>query len=342
VTKNRWITGLVALLLIGGVATAAAGTDTRIGTGGATELRLPVDARSIALGGAPMANVSGVEALYFNPAGVAAMDGKTEVAFSHTSYIADIALNYVAVAQGFGDWGTLGFSAKVLSIGDMIRTTEDAPDGTGEIFTPTFSTLGLTYSRRMTDRVNFGGTVYYVAERILQETASGMAFDFGFQYQTGFNGASIGLAMKNVGGNMEFQGSDFEINLVRPGDDPTASARTLTNASAGFELPTYFQIGTNLPLMTRGVDHADAYAAFQNNSFMRDEYRAGLEWRHRKEFALRAGFAGTGDQDDLFGFSYGLGLRLPLGTAGLQLDYAGQTVSHYFDDVQTFSLRFSF
>jgi len=340
--KARCITGLIALLLIGIAGPARAGTDTRVGTGGATELRLPVDARSIALGGATMANVTGVEALFFNPAGVAAMDGKTQVTFTHTSYIADMDINYFGVAQGFGDWGTLGFCAKVLSIGDIVRTTEESPDGTGEIFTPTFSTLGLTYSKRMTDRVCFGGTVNYVVEHILQETAAGVAFDFGFQYETGLAGSSIGLAMKNVGGNLEFQGSDFEIGLLRPEDDPTSTQRTLTNPSAAFQMPAYFQIGANYPVWTKGVDRAEAFAVFQNNSFMRDEFRGGLEWSHRKDFAVRVGYAGTGNKDDLFGLCYGCGLRLPVGAAKLQLDYSGQTVSNYFDDVQTFSLKFLF
>ena len=340
VTQRR--EGLLALLLIVMAAPAWAGTETRVGTGGATELRLPVDARCIALGSSTMASVSGVEALFFNPAGVAATDAKTEVVFTHTKYIADIDLNYFGVAQSFGDWGSLGFSAKVLSVGEMLRTTEDSPDGTGETFNPTFSTLGLTYSRRMTDRVNFGGTVYYVAERVLQETAAGVAFDFGFQYETGFGGSSIGLAMKNVGGSLEFTGSDFEVNLIRPGDDPTATPRTLSNSSAGFELPAYFQIGASYPLLRQGANQAAAYAVYQNNSFMRDEYRGGLEWLYRKDFALRMGFSGSGSNNDIFGLAYGLGFGLPFGTTRLHVDYAGQTVSDFFDDVQHVTLTFQF
>ena len=119
---------------------------------------------------------------------MAATEANTEVVFSHTAYIADINLNYFALAHSFGNLGFVGLSAKVLSIGDIPRTTETAPDGTGEIFSPTFATLGATYSRRMTDRVNFGGTVYYLSEKILQETATGVAFDFGFQYDAGYRG----------------------------------------------------------------------------------------------------------------------------------------------------------
>ncbi len=334
----RW----TALALAVSALPVWAGTESRIGTFGAEELRVPVGSRTVALGGATLADVSGVEALFFNPAGLAASDAKTEVTFTHTAFIADQDVNYFGLARGFGDWGWLGLSAKVYSVGEIPRTTESAPDGTGEIFTPTYSTLGLTYSRRMTDRVNFGGTVYYVAERILQETASGVAFDFGFQYQTGLGGAALGMSLKNVGPSMAFAGSDLDFGVVRPGDDPTAQPRTVAPSTSPFELPTYFQFGASYPLLGKGIYRATAYAAYQNNSFSRDEFRGGLEWTYRDDLALRAGYAGTGDEDDLFGFSYGAGVRIPMATNKLYVDYAGQTVSDFFDDVQHITLRLTF
>ncbi|MBI4562342.1 MAG: hypothetical protein HY724_09890, partial [Candidatus Rokubacteria bacterium] len=135
--KTYGVTGLTALLLVVVAAPAWAGTESRIGTSGAYELRLPVGARSIALGGASLAGASGVEALFFNPAGVAATDATTEVTFSNTEFLADQDVNHFGVAQSFGDWGSIGVSVKVLSVGELIRTTEDAPDGTGETFSPT-------------------------------------------------------------------------------------------------------------------------------------------------------------------------------------------------------------
>src|SRR5439155_4633028 len=245
--------------------------------------------------------------------------------FTHTKYIADIDLNYFGVAQSFGDWGSLGFSAKVLSIGEMLRTTEDSPDGNGETFSPTFSTLGLTYARRMTDRVNFGGTVYYVAERIMQETAAGAAFDFGFQYDTGFSGVRLGMSMKNFGRQMTFTGSDLERDVRLSTDDPQAKARTLTLTSSDFELPSYFQLGTSVPL-TRGVNEVTAYGSYQSNSFGLDNGCAGAEFAYRKTGALRVGYMYSSEENRLFGFSYGAGLGVSVGASKVWVDYAGQTV----------------
>lgn len=335
--------GLAVLLTGLSVAHAWAGTEARIGTGGAIELRLPVGARALALGSATLANERGVEALFYNPAGVAATESNTEVAFSHTEYLADITLNYFGLARKFGEWGSLGLTAKVLSIGDIARTTEAAPDGNGEIFSPSFATLGATYSRRMTDRVNFGGTVYYVAEKILQETAKGVAFDFGFQYDTGSRGVALGLTVKNLGPSMSFSGADFEQNIFRPEDDPNAARRTVTNSSAAFELPTMFQFGASYPLLNQAMNKAMLYAVFESNSFTRDTYRGGLEWTYRNDYALRAGYAGTGGENQLFGFTYGAGFRVPFGGASrLIVDYAGQPVSDFFDDVHHLSLRMTF
>lgn len=334
--------GLAVLLAGMSASHAWAGTDARIGTGGAVELRLPVGARSLALGGATLANERGAEALFYNPAGVAATETNTEVLFSHTEYLADINLNYFGLTHSFGNWGFLGVSAKVLSIGDITRTTEAAPDGTGEIFSPTFATMGLTYSRRMTDRVNFGGTAYYLSEKVLQETATGVAFDFGFQYDAGYRGLTLGLTLKNLGPSMAFSGADFEQNIFRPEDDPTAARRTVTNSTAAFELPTFIQFGVGYPLVTQGLNRATAYAAFQNNSFARDEFRGGLEWTYRNDYALRVGYGASGKENDLFGLTYGLGIRVPFGANHLIVDYAGQPVSDFFGDIHHVSLRATF
>ena len=323
------------------VGVAAAGTSERLGTGGAPELRMPIGARGVALAGADVGEVNGAEALFYNPAGLANSDVSTEVMFSHTDYIAGQSVNFVGINQSMGGLGRIGLSVKVLSVGDIPLTTEQAPDGTGEVFTPSFGVFGLTYARQMTDRVNFGGTVSYVNEKILQETAAGMAFDFGFQYETGYQGVRLGMAMKNFGANLEYSGSDFERNLQIPGDDPQSGNRTVSSGSAAFELPSSFQFGMSYPVM-RGANALNLYGLYQNNSYAVDDGRLGAEWMYRKQGALRLGYMFNSNESDLFGFSYGLGLKVPMGSSNLWFDYAGQHVSDFFTDVQHFAVRMTF
>ncbi|MBI1796570.1 MAG: PorV/PorQ family protein [Candidatus Eisenbacteria bacterium] len=337
--RSTWVA--LAILAVT-TATAHAGSDNRLGTGGATELRIPVGARGVALAGSYLGTVTGAEAMFYNPAGLAGTDSPTEVLFSNTQYIADMKVNYFAVAQQMGGLGMVGFSVKVLSVGEIPFTTESAPDGTGEVFSPTFSTLGLTYARRMTDRVNFGGTLTYISERVLQETAAGVAFDFGFQYDPDYNGMRLGMAMKNFGPNSEFGGSDFERLQHVSGDDPQASGRSLSLGSAKFELPSSFQFAVSYPIVHGPQGSFTIHGLYLNNSFAVDEGRIGAEYMYKKDFALRAGYKITNNSDDLMLFSYGVGLRAPLGGTSLWVDYAGQLVKNYFSDVQHVSVKFVF
>ncbi|HET9327210.1 MAG TPA: PorV/PorQ family protein [Candidatus Eisenbacteria bacterium] len=339
--RAQRILGMAAVILVLGSGVALAAGDDRLGTSGAPELRLPIGARNVGMSGANLGAVSGVESIFYNPAGIVGNDSPTEVMFSNTQFIADMAVNFVGVAQKMGNVGTVGLSAKVFSVGEIAFTSETAPDGTGEMFSPTFATLGLTYGRQMTDRVNFGGTVYYVAEKILQETASGVAFDFGFQYDTGFQGLMLGLAMKNFGPSLEFDGADFDQNIVLPGDDPQASPRTVGSGSAHFELPSNFQFGMSYPLM-QGANSVMVHGLYQNNSYAMDDGRIGAEYMYRKDAALRLGYKYSGNEDDLFGLTYGAGVRVGLGSANLWVDYAGQQVSEFFDDVHHISLNLAF
>jgi hypothetical protein len=334
------VVAAAAMCLTAGLAWA--GSTGRIGTSGASELRLPVGARSIALAGSDLAMVGGAEALFYNPSGVVATENKTEVAFSNTRYIADMHINYIGVAQSLGDAGTIGVSSKVLSVGDIVETTENAPDGTGATFSPTFSTIGLTYGKMMTDRVNFGGTLYYVSEKILQEASAGVAFDFGFQYDTGVHGARFGVSVKSIGPNMGFSGSDFERIVAVPGDNPQASGRNMATQSAAYELPTALQMSVGVPLVV-GVNPLTVFGAYSSNSFGKDEGRAGVEWTMHKMLAVRGGYTYTGDSNALFQYSYGLGVRVPVGGSHMTIDWAAQPVhGGFFDDVQTVSLGMTF
>jgi hypothetical protein len=341
-TIVRAIAVMAALSL--GATTALAGSESRLGTGGASELRIAVGARSVALGGAHVGSVTGPEALFYNPAGIAWSDDEssTQVMFSYNRWIADIDRNYVAVIQRMGSSGTLGVSVNVLSVGEMERTTEAAPDGTGEVFSPTFATLGLTYARQLTDRVSFGGTAHYVAERILQETAAGVAFDFGFQYDTDYRGLRLGFAMKNFGPNLEYRGSDFGRISRVPGDDPNAFGHDLSLSAAAFELPSSFEFGMSYPAWRGPQGSLGLHGLYTSNSFNVDEGRFGAEFLYKQDFALRAGYKYTTNDEDLFGMSYGAGVRVPLGGSHLWVDYAGQTVSDFFDDAQHVTLTMQF
>jgi len=200
------------IILLFNIGSVFGGNSLRKGTCGALELIIPIGSRATAMGGSVVADTRGTEAIYWNPAGMANTEG-TEVIFSYLNYIADIKYSFIGITTNLGNFGSLGFNTRVMNIGEIIVTTEESPDGTGEIITPNFIIAGFSYSRQMTDRVFFGSSMSVIHERIMQETARGVAFDFGFQYIPGVGGLKLGVVMKNIGPKIRFDGSDLDKNI---------------------------------------------------------------------------------------------------------------------------------
>ncbi|MGH7725051.1 MAG: PorV/PorQ family protein [Candidatus Eiseniibacteriota bacterium] len=345
--------GLVAILVLalGGLTAPGlapdvrAGSTERIGTNSAPELSINVGPRANALGGNGVADVKGSESIYWNPAGLAVLNG-TEASFTHVSHIGETNVNYFSIATRAGSIGNLGFSAKVFSAGDVIVTTETAPDGTGEILSPTFATIGVTYARQFTDRVRFGANMMFVNESIAEAHAKGIAFDFGFQYDTNEHGLVFGFSMKNFGPALEYEGASFDVNTPPPGSEPGSSNRTLRFTTTENELPSYFQIGGAYNLWQQGTDHrVQVLGTFTSNNFTPDDFRVGAEYKYRENLALRAGynsFVSDTDLDTYDGISFGAGVGVPLGTARLQFDYAQRMVNDWFGDTHEFGVRVLF
>ncbi|NUM74844.1 PorV/PorQ family protein [candidate division KSB1 bacterium] len=341
---------IVSVLLI--AAQAFAGTGKRKGTAGAQELLLPVGSVGTALGGANLAHVSGLEAMFWNPAGLAASPHSAEVMVSHLRYIADVNVNYVAGNFKSGDFGALGLSIKSLDFGEIPVTTEVSPDGTGEMFAPTFLTLGLTYSRAMTDRIHFGTNVKVVTERIMRESANGLAFDFGLQYATG-TGLNLGVALKNIGPNMKFDGGDLEVFTKDISDRPDTEGENTRIPLSSFELPTSLEIGLSYNLKFGETGNLMLMTTFLNNNFSLDEYRFGGEYSVNDRMFIRGSYVlgydadedkiRTSDKDNfIWGPSVGAGMNFNLGQSLLfNLDYAIR-FTELFDNNQWFTLQVKF
>ncbi len=338
--KMQFLFGVVILLLCLGTGVASAGNSDRIGTAGAQELTIPNSARGMALGEGAVADAGGVEMLYYNPAAIAGVR-TVEAYFTHLSYIADMTKDYVAIAAT-SNIGTIAVSVDVFQIGDIIETTEESPDGTGRVFSPNFSVLGLSYGRYMTEDVRIGTTLKIINESILQTTATGVAFDAGILYRPGPKGISFGLAVKNFGPDMHYSGSEFE-SFHQTSDNPNSTDRALASQSAAFELPSYFELGARYELEAGSNGRFAGYGSFQSNNFNNDEFHLGGEYVWDETIALRGGGVLSGNNDYLFGPAFGVGIALPIGgDRKLDVDYTLRTVTDFFDDNQMFGIRFEF
>lgn len=319
-------------------ASARAGGDERLGTAGALELLIPMGARGVAMGGSVMAQSSGTEAWFWNPACASSIEG-SEVSFSHRQYIADIGLDRVAFAHNAGALGVLGITATVLSSTDELVRTTTQPEGTGETWAASFVIVGASYARALTDRVSLGLNGQYISETIFNESAQGIAFDFGFTYRPTWDNLTLGVVVKNYGPSMKFDGPDFD-RPIEEGDGG-AGGRDGRTQSASFELPSFIQFGVAWDAWKRNSQQLRLSGSFQSNNFTEDEYRVGSEWVISNQLFLRGGYVASSLDQYMYGFSAGAGVRLPIGDREARLDYAWADAG-VFEGNHLFTLTFGF
>jgi len=342
---------MMAILLIG-VDSAFAGGGSRNGTGGANELVIPVGARGIALGGSTISTESGIDALFWNPAGVANMTNSATATFSTMSYIANIGVEYGAVSANFEGFGVVSFDIKSLNVGDIPVTTNDQPDGTGQTFTPQFLTAGATYSRALTDRIAIGLTINYISETLGQVSSSGFGVNAGVQYKDlgDISGLSFGLAIKNIGPQMTFGGPGLLVKAA-----PTGSTSTPTDPfnrppsyysinAAPFDLPSAFDIGFGYAPKLDDINALQLSLVFENNNFSGDVYNVGAEYGYNKMFFARLGYTMSPTNQDpnyIYGFTAGAGINYDLGGIDVKVDYAYRSVK-YFTANNVFEISLGF
>lgn len=337
----------ILLILSFSVVETFGGGQNRAGTSGAPELRIPVGARYLALAGSPIANVTGLEAIYWNPAGVDFSPNSANALFAYRSYIADMNLNYIAASGKLGDLGSIGISFKSLNIGDINVTTMDQPDGTGQIFTPTYFVLGLTYSKQLTDRIGVGANFNLVNETIDRVSASTFSFDIGVQYRDMLQvpGLNLGVVVKNLGSPIKYDGNAMFVNAEAVGANRGPTYYKIDAATA--ELPSEIAIGLSYQRKIDEENSLTLSGSFVNNNYTYDDYKVGLEYTFKNIFYVRGGYLwspqSTDNTPNIFqDYTLGAGFNLKeFSGLDLAVDYAYVPVK-YFDANHVFSISFGF
>jgi len=287
---------------------------------------IPVGSIGTSLSGANLSTVNGIDAMYWNPAGISALSTKTgEVMFSHMNYFADMKMEYFGGIAKLGNLGVLGVSIKAFNIGEIYETTELQPEGTGEVFKPTYIIANLGLARQMTDRIRFGTNIKIINENVAAVSSTGFAFDFGIQYIGGKTGLSFGIVLKNLGPSMTFNGPGLDKEYELNGQKITQ--RVILQS---FDLPTNLEIGIGYTPPLGKDNFVTVSGAFLNSSFSSDEYKLGLEYSYKKYFYLRGAVSLYPDKEAdeaLFGPTFGAGLRYPFGSITVGFDYAYRIIN---------------
>ncbi len=318
ILKKIKYTTLSVLLTV----SAFAGNKDRSGQAGAGELLLNPWGRSSGLFGLNCANVTGLESMKCNIAGLARTT-KSEIGLAHTRYLAGtgMSISNVGVAQNLGDIGVLGVNIMSFGFGDIPITTEDSPEGNIGEYKPTFLNfsvgLGHTFSKNMSAGLN----VTYVNEAISNIKASALGFDAGVQYTNGKrDNFHIGITLRNVGTNLRFSGDGFSFNGQSP---DFAKELTTQSRSEKFSLPSQLNIATAYDFYldedksSKGKEAADAMPkhrlsgmiSFISNAYNSDWIGLGAEYAYKEKVMLRAAYryeSKIGDKEENSTFYTGI------------------------------------
>lgn len=320
-----------------------AGDVARKGTTGADQLLIPVGARGIATGGSFLANITGLESIYYNPAGLDVYP-QTEAMFSYINYIADINISYFAIGTSLGDFGSIGLDLKSFDFGDIPITTVQFPDGTGSFYSPTFLTLGFTYSKVLTDRISIGTNFKLITERIQNTSATGFALDAGVQYRF-TESLMIGAAVKNIGTNMEYSGQDLTTRTQIPGTVPGSTTGSYQIVAESFQIPSYFQLSLTYALNFNEQNNLLVAGAYTANNSFEDVANFGLEYGFMNNFFVRGGynFLVENSSEYIYGFTFGAGVDYRIGgEVGVVFDYAFRDVKDFPNANHIFTVKLNF
>ncbi len=265
-------------------------------------LKLEYGAGGAGVAGAYTALAKGAVSMAWNPAGLGFVTSP-ELYMSQNTLYAGISSNYLGAGFPLGGANVLGISVQYMSSGDMEVTTLDYPDGTDEMFQANSMSLGLSFARRLTDRLSVGITGKYITESIYKETASTFGFDVGSNFDLGIYGLILGMSLQNFGGSARFDGPDLNYDMNTTKDiqgHPELTSRLLTDE---WPLPIVFRMGLRADLVggmspwkkslsnrfTLLVDANDPFDAALRGAlgfeyawhelfYVRGGYKIGYEW----------------------------------------------------------------
>ena len=316
IIKNpmKWLT--ISLVVISfQTMIMAEGDNDKVGSSAFKFLNIQTDAHGAALGGLA-AQASGANALFWNPAGIAGSEGMG-VSAGMTQWLVETqVMNAGFVMPMMG--GTIGLSVVSVNYGEIMKsgwagTTEFVFEPNQGSFTPTDMSLQASYGRSLSDKFSLGGTAKMISQSIDDVSISGLAFDIGTQFNTGYRGISMGAVISNFGPDVDSQAPDDASYEEFP----------------GMSLPMTFSfgvVGEAIPGLNAGLNVLKQADMAQEFIFNGEYSVAGLA-------SLRFSYNISNPQQPM---SFGAGL----GMAGITANF-DITTTQYFDNVMRFGIGYA-
>ncbi|MDZ7267051.1 MAG: PorV/PorQ family protein [candidate division KSB1 bacterium] len=333
--KKRIAVRQLSCLLVALAVAPGLSQQQKLAQTGLKFLTVATDARATAMGEATATMTGSSAALFFNPAGIARLPTKVDIALGRVEWIADINYSYGSLAfnPGDGQYGVFGVSFLSVDYGEVygtIRADNEAGFLDTGTFRPTALSVGLGYAKALTDKFSVGGNVRFVKQDLKtaiigfgsdgsQITTANkvdvLAFDLGIIYRTGFKSLDFGMNVRNFSEEIKYQDETFQLPLIFAIGLSMNAMDLLTDAHS----PHDFVLAVE-------ATHPRDYP---------EQVKLGGEYVFLNAFALRAGYLFPSDEHH---FSVGAGFRKG---NHLALDYA-YTPFGLFDQVHRFSVKFAY
>jgi hypothetical protein len=316
-------------------------TQSKTGTTVGQFLLIEPDARIAAMGNAGVTSYENANSAYYNPGALGRLEN-SEVVFSHSLWLADIAYDYFLGAIKISSDKSLLLSITSLNSGDIDVRTVEQPQGTGEKYNVSDIAISLGYGQMVSDKFSLGLRISYVQEMIWHSSLSTFGFDLGTIYRLSPDGLRIGASISNFGLSAKYSGRDlrikYDLDPAKFGDNGSLPGEVYTD---DYYLPVMFRVGLSYPIIINSNNRfhlaVDAFHPSDNN----ESVSFGAEYTFMDIFSIRAGYQNAFLKDSEVGLTLGSGIQYSILNFNLHFDYAWTKFGR-LGNTQRFTLGFQF
>lgn len=265
-------------------------------------LRLDMSPRAAALAGSFVSTYDDPNAMFYNPAGIATLEGQP-ISLSFVKHLLDINSASLSYSRHFEGIGRFAAGVQYINYGTFTAADEFG-NKTGEFGAGDFA-LTIGYANQLDENFYYGANVKFIYSSIEEVSSTGIAVDLGLQYLIPDSRWSFGISALNLGGQLS---TYYDTQEDLPLDVRAGFSKSLEH------LPFTFFFSIN-KLNEKYDDFADRFKQFS----------VGGEFRLSQSFHLRLGYDNEkrkelkiGTTAGLAGFSLGVGLNI----SNYLLDYA--------------------
>lgn len=295
--------GFRILLLAAGLCAVSATTLHAAGSTTAFSfLRNDASARAAALASSFTTVTNDPNAIFYNPACLAAISGNRG-SIGFFKHLMDINAGSASYSTEIPDIGRFGAGIIYTNYGSFTET-DDAGTETGT-FSANDLALSIGYATSVDEHVFVGGAIKFIYSGIAGYTSTAAAADIGILYTIPDSRLAFGASMRNLGAQLStYNGTREDLPL-----DVTIGASVIPKG-----LPLLLNIGfhrltDDAPTMGERFRYFTVGGEFTLSKVL--QFRVGYDNARRKDFKI-------GSSADMAGFSAGVGIVV----SSYRIDYA--------------------